>query len=78
MEWSAQFLHKWLSQECWNWYSQLVSKIFVDFLAFPICIILNSSFKEQCLPTLWKIADVNPLPKNKVICNLVKIYDQFH
>ena len=36
-----------------------------DILALPITQILNSSYREQQLPTIWKMADVPPLPKKK-------------
>ena len=36
-------------------------------LALPVSLILNASYKEQRLPTLWKKADVIPLPKTKIV-----------
>ena len=36
-------------------------------LALPVSLILNASYKEQHLPTLWKKADVIPLPKTKIV-----------
>ena len=29
--------------------------------------ILNASYREQCLPTVWKMADVSPVPKRKSV-----------
>ena len=34
-----------------------------EFLAYPITTILNSSFKKQLLPSVWKLPDVTPIPK---------------
>ena len=31
---------------------------YADLIAFPVCRILNASFKEQSLPPSWKLADV--------------------
>ena len=42
-----------------NW----VLKEYAVFLAQPVCDILNASYKEQKLPSVWKLADVTPLPK---------------
>ena len=36
-------------------------------LALPVSLILNASYEEQRLPTLWKKADVIPLPKRKIV-----------
>ena len=44
-----------------NW----VLREYEDFLADPLCSILNSSFAEQKLPSKWKYADVTPLSKIK-------------
>ena len=44
-----------------NW----LLKEYVEFLAYPFTRILNSSFKEQLLPSVWKFADVTPIPKKK-------------
>jgi len=51
-----------------NW----LLKEYADFLAYPITTILNSSFKEQWLPSLWKLADVTPIPKKKPVKDLKK------
>ena len=51
-----------------NW----LLKEYSDILALPITQILNTFFKEQRLPTIWKMADVTPLPKKKPVLNLKK------
>ncbi len=45
---------------------------YAAILAFPISTILNASFKQQRLPTLWKLANVLPIPKSKPVQNLEK------
>ena len=44
----------------------------VNFLTFPVSKIINASLKEQCLPHIWKLADVTPLPKRKPVRDLKK------
>ena len=39
-------------------------------LALPISQILNASYKQQCLPSIWKFANVSPLPKVKLVQDL--------
>ena len=39
-------------------------------LALPISQILNASYKQQCLPSIWKYANVSPLPKVKLVQDL--------
>ncbi len=51
---------------------------YAAILAFPISTILNASFKQQRLPTLWKLANVLPIPKSKPVQNLEKISDLSH
>ena len=51
-----------------NW----ILRKYAEFLAYPISIILNASFKEQQLPRLWKLADVTPLPKTKPVKEIKK------
>ena len=46
-----------------NWFL----KSFSHLLAEPVCYLINSSFQKQVLPTIWKKANVIPLPKNKSI-----------
>ena len=43
-----------------------------ELLAYPICSIINASLQEQRLPTVWKYADVSPLPKKKKVEDLKK------
>jgi len=50
----------WILREC------------VEFLAYPVSIILNTSFKEQQLPRPWKFADVTLLPKSKPVKEIKK------
>ena len=49
-------------------------KNFIDYLnnLHPITVILNSSYKEQSLPSPWKLADGVPLPKQKPVEDLSK------
>ena len=42
-------------------------KEYVELLYQPIADILNSSYKEQKLPSVWKHVDVTPLPKVKQV-----------
>ena len=51
-----------------NW----LLKEYAELLAFPVSKIINSSFKEQRLPKIWKFADVSPLPKLKPVEDLKK------
>ena len=51
-----------------NW----LLKEYADFLCRPLTVIFNASFKEQCLPQIWKMADVTPLPKTKPVKELKK------
>ena len=51
-----------------NW----VLKEFAYVLAPPITDILNSSFHEQKVPFLWKMANVTPLPKDSIISDFNK------
>ena len=46
-----------------NW----VVKEYAEFLAQPATDILNSSYKEQKLPSIWKHADITPFPKVKQV-----------
>ena len=43
-----------------------------DLLAAPVADILNSSFLEHHLPTLWKKADITPLPKTSPVIDVNK------
>lgn len=51
-----------------NW----LLKEYAVFLAYPITMVLNASFKEQRLPSMWKRADVTPLPKKKPVKDVKK------
>ena len=51
-----------------NWFL----REYAEFLALPVSKILNTSFKEQRLPSLWKLADGSPLIKKKPVQNLNK------
>ena len=41
-------------------------------MAYPITEILNASYAEQHLPTIWKMADVTLLPKKKPVVDIQK------
>ena len=51
-----------------NWLLREYSKI----LAYPVCSIIDASLQEQRLPTIWKYANVSPLPKKKKVEDLKK------
>ena len=51
-----------------NW----LLKEYCDLVAYPITEILNASYTEQRLPTIWKMADVTPLPKKKPVVDIKK------
>ena len=40
---------------------------YAEFLVQPVSGILNASYKEQKLPSVWKLADLSPLPKVKQV-----------
>ena len=49
------------------------NRIFRDFahiLAYPVPVLLNSSFQDQKLPDMWKLANVTPVPKNKPVTDI--------
>ena len=50
-----------------NGISNWLLKEYADILSYPITSVLNSSFAEQRLPTLWKNADVIPVLRKKPI-----------
>lgn len=52
-----------------NW----VSKEYVEVLAQPVCDTSNTLYKEQKLPSVWKLADVTPLPKVKRVIDPKKL-----
>ncbi|XP_015756988.1 PREDICTED: uncharacterized protein LOC107336427 [Acropora digitifera] len=45
---------------------------YAEFLANPISVILSASFKEQRLPSIWKLADVTPFPKQRPVREIKK------
>ena len=47
-------------------------KEYCDLVAYPITEILNASYAEQHLPTIWEMADVIPLPKKKPVVDIQK------
>ena len=51
-----------------NW----ILRKYAEFLAYPLSIILKTSFKEQQLPRPWKLAHVTPLPKTKPVKEIKK------
>ena len=51
-----------------NWVLKEYAEIFIT----PVQNILNASYSEQKLPSMWKIADVTLLPKLKQVADLRK------
>jgi len=51
-----------------NW----LLKEYAKLLVVPVTRILDSSYKEQRLPWVWKLADVSPLPKKKPVKEIKK------
>ena len=47
-------------------------KEYADILALPITEILNASYRQQRLPSVWKMADVSRVPKKKLVLDLKK------
>ena len=47
-----------------------VYKEFAEILACPISNLINCSFSHQSLPSLWKLANVIPVPKEKVVLDI--------
>ena len=47
----------------WLW------KDFASYLAPVLTRILNSSLEQQCVPTLWKLANLAPIPKELPLSN---------
>ena len=46
-----------------NW----LLKEYAELLDQPVGVILNSSFMEQKLPSVWKLVDITPLSKVKQV-----------
>lgn len=51
-----------------NW----LLKEYADILADPVSTLLETSFQEQKLPTMWKCANVTPIPKVKPVREINK------
>ena len=49
-----------------------VYKEFAEILACPISNLINCSFSHQSLPSLWKLANVIPVQKEKVVLDFNK------
>ena len=49
-----------------NWFLREYAVV----LALPISQILNASYEQQCWPSIWKFANVSPLPKVKSVQDL--------
>ena len=45
---------------------------YYGLLPYPVCSIINASLQERRLPTIWKCADVFPLPNKKKVDDLKK------
>ena len=56
-----------------NW----LLKEYADVLSYPITSVLDSSFAEQRFPTLWKNADVIPVPKGNQLMTSKTSYQAF-
>jgi hypothetical protein len=51
---------------------------YAELLTLSVCFVLNCSYQEMKLPTIWKYANVAPKPKLKpVTITLISISDQF-
>ena len=55
-----------------DWVPNWLLREYAEVLVEPVTAILNSSYKEQKLPSPWKLADVVPLPKQKPVEDLSK------
>ncbi len=53
-----------------NW----LLKEFAEILAHPVTSVLNSSFAKQRCPPSWKLADLVPVPKQKPVTDINKIF----
>jgi hypothetical protein len=49
-----------------------VYKEFAEILAYPISLILNCSYKQEKLPSVWKKANISPVPKNTQVTDINK------
>ncbi len=41
-----------------------------ESLACPISSLINCSLRHQLLPSLWKLGNIIPIPKEKVVCDM--------
>jgi len=60
-----------------------IYKTFSEFLVEPLTILFNRSLSEGKLPTLWKCANIIPIPKSanefcpiSLLCHAVKILEK--
>lgn len=51
-----------------NW----LLKEYCDLVAYTKMEFLNASYPEQHPPTIWKMDDMTPLPKNKPVVDIKK------
>lgn len=51
-----------------NWLLRESAEVLVE----PVTVIVNSSYRKQGLPSLWKLAHVVPFPKQKPVEDLSK------
>ena len=52
--------------------SPWVYKAYVEILAYPVSVILNCSYNQGKLPSIWKSANISPIPKETQITNINK------
>ena len=53
-----------------NW----ILRDFADVLAGPVASIYNSSIAQATVPTIWKSADIVPLPKVNPLTEIKKTF----
>ena len=53
-----------------------VYKDYAKILACPISSLINCSLRHQFLPSLWKLANIIPIPKEKVVSYLLLVVSQ--
>jgi hypothetical protein len=52
--------------------SPWVYKAYAEILACPVSVILNCSYNKGKLPSIWKSANISPIPKETQITNINK------
>ena len=52
--------------------SPWVYKAYAEILAYPVSVILNCSYNKGKLPSIWKSANISPIPKETQITNINK------